>query len=63
MSHCRPVWSTATVYPALFAHTISLHEVTDHAAYLYPVAGVPYVLGVNEDAWDRSLGCRTCCGI
>ena len=40
-----------TVYPALFAHTISLHEVTDYAAYLYPVAGVPYVLGVNEDAW------------
>ncbi len=40
-----------TVYPALFAHTISLHEVTDYASYLYPVAGVPYVLGVNEDAW------------
>ncbi|MDJ0858818.1 MAG: TRAP transporter substrate-binding protein DctP [Dinoroseobacter sp.] len=40
------------VYPALFAHTISLHEVTDYAAYLYPVAGVPYVLGVNEDAWS-----------
>ena len=40
------------VYPALFAHTISLQEVTDYAAYLYPVAGVPYVLGVNEDAWD-----------
>ena len=40
-----------TVYPALFAHTISLHEVTDYASYLYPVAGVPYVLGVNEAAW------------
>ena len=40
------------VYPALFAHTISLHEVTDYAAYLYPVAGVPYVLGVSEGAWD-----------
>ena len=39
------------VYPALFAHTISLHEVTDYAAYLYPVAGVPYVLGVDEEAW------------
>ncbi|MEM1129215.1 MAG: TRAP transporter substrate-binding protein DctP [Pseudomonadota bacterium] len=38
------------VYPALFAHTISLQEVTDYASYLYPVAGVPYVLGVNEDA-------------
>jgi TRAP-type C4-dicarboxylate transport system substrate-binding protein len=40
------------VYPALFAHTISLHEVTDYASYLYPVAGVPYVLGVNEEAWN-----------
>ena len=40
-----------TVYPALFAHTISLQEVTDYASYLYPVAGVPYVLGVSEDAW------------
>mgnify|MGYP006295720805 FL=1 len=40
------------VYPALFAHTISLQEVTDYAAYLYPVAGVPYVLGVDQEAWD-----------
>lgn len=40
------------VYPALFAHTISLQEVTDYASYLYPVAGVPYVLGVNADAWE-----------
>ena len=29
------------VYPALFAHTISLQEVTKYASYLYPVAGVP----------------------
>ncbi|MFK7893564.1 MAG: TRAP transporter substrate-binding protein DctP [Granulosicoccus sp.] len=40
------------VYPALFAHTISLQEVTKYASYLYPVAGVPYVLGANEDAWN-----------
>jgi TRAP-type C4-dicarboxylate transport system substrate-binding protein len=40
------------VYPALFAHTISLQEVTKYASYLYPVAGVPYVLGANQDAWD-----------
>lgn len=40
------------VYPALFAHTISLHEVTDYASYLYPVAGVPYVLGVSAGAWE-----------
>lgn len=40
------------VYPALFAHTISLQEVTDYASYLYPVAGVPYVLGASKGAWD-----------
>jgi len=40
------------VYPALFAHTISLQEVTEYASYLYPVAGVPYVLGASKDAWD-----------
>ncbi len=40
------------VYPALFAHTISLQEVTRHASYLYPVAGVPYVLGASKGAWE-----------
>lgn len=40
------------VYPALFAHTISLQEVTSYASYLYPVAGVPYVLGASKEAWD-----------
>ncbi len=40
------------VYPALFAHTISLQEVTKYASYLYPVAGVPYVLGASKDAWE-----------
>ncbi|MGI9356930.1 MAG: TRAP transporter substrate-binding protein DctP [Rhizobiaceae bacterium] len=40
------------VYPALFAHTISLNEVTKYASYLYPVAGVPYVLGASEGAWN-----------
>ena len=40
------------VYPALFAHTISLNEVTKYASYLYPVAGVPYVLGASKGAWD-----------
>ena len=40
------------VYPALFAHTISLQEVTRYASYLYPVAGVPYVLGASKKAWD-----------
>ena len=41
------------VYPALFAHTISLQEVTKFASYLYPVAGVPYVLGASQGAWDK----------
>lgn len=41
-----------TVYPALFAHTISLNEVAKYASYLYPVAGVPYVLGASQGAWD-----------
>ena len=40
------------VYPALFTHTISLQEVTSYASYLYPVAGVPYVLGASKEAWD-----------
>jgi TRAP-type C4-dicarboxylate transport system substrate-binding protein len=40
------------VYPALFAHTISLQEVTKYASYLYPVAGVPYVLGASKGAWE-----------
>ena len=40
------------VYPALFAHTISLQEVTKYASYLYPVAGVPYVLGASKSAWE-----------
>ena len=41
------------VYPALFAHTISLQEVTKFASYLYPIAGVPYVLGASGTAWSR----------
>ena len=40
------------VYPALFAHTISLQEVAKYASYLYPIASVPYVLGVDQEAWD-----------
>lgn len=40
------------VYPALFAHTISLQEVTSYASYLYPIASVPYVLGADQEAWD-----------
>ena len=41
------------VYPALYAHTVSLHEVTNSASYLYPIAGLPYVLGVSEKKWNK----------
>ncbi len=39
------------VYPALYAHTVSLPEVAKYGAYLYPMASSPYVLGVAEDKW------------
>ena len=41
------------VYPALYAHTVSLHEVTNSASYLYPIAGLPYVLGASEKKWQE----------
>jgi len=40
------------VYPALFAHTVSLQEVAKYASYLYPIASLPYVLGVSKEKWD-----------
>lgn len=40
------------LYPPRLAHTVSLPEATDYAAYLYPVAAIPYVISVNQDAWD-----------
>ena len=39
------------VYPALYAKTVSLQEVTNSASYLYPIAGLPYVLGASELKW------------
>ena len=39
------------VYPALYAKTVSLQEVTNSASYLYPIAGLPYVLGASERKW------------
>ncbi len=39
------------VYPALFAHTVSLQEVAGYASYLYPIASLPYVLGVSQEKW------------
>ena len=41
------------VYPALYAKTVSLQEVTNSASYLYPIAGLPYVLGVSERKWEK----------
>ena len=41
------------VYPALYAKTVSLQEVADSASYLYPVAGLPYVLGASERKWTK----------
>ena len=52
MWRCKPAWSIVPCTRPCSPHTISLQEVTDYAAYLYPVAGVPYVLGANEDAWN-----------
>lgn len=40
------------VYPALYAHTVSLQEVAKYGAYLYPMATSPYVLGVSEEKWN-----------
>ncbi|WP_217702277.1 TRAP transporter substrate-binding protein DctP [Vibrio hepatarius] len=40
------------VYPALYAHTVSLQEVSKYAAYLYPMASGPYILGMSQDKWD-----------
>ena len=42
------------VYPALFAHTISLQEVSKHASFLYPLASGPYVIGVASDRWEAA---------
>lgn len=39
------------VYPALYAHTVNLHEVAKFGAYLYPIAAGPYVLGIATDKW------------
>ncbi len=40
------------VYPALYAHTVSLQEVAKYAAFLYPMASGPYVLGMSSKKWD-----------
>ena len=42
------------LYPALYAHTISLQEVTSYASFIYPMASAPYTLGVADDRWDNT---------
>lgn len=42
------------LYPALYAHTISLQEVTKYASFLYPMASAPYTLGVATDKWNAT---------
>lgn len=42
------------LYPALYAHTVSLQEVAKHASFLYPMASGPYVIGVATDRWKAT---------
>lgn len=42
------------LYPALYAHTISLQEVASHASYIYPMASGPYVIGVETERWEAT---------
>ena len=42
------------LYPALYAHTISLQEVASHAYYIYPMASGPYVIGVETGHWEAT---------
>ncbi|MDA4844167.1 TRAP transporter substrate-binding protein DctP [Hoeflea poritis] len=42
------------LYPALYAHTVSLQEVSKYASFLYPMASGPYVIGVATDKWEAA---------
>ncbi|WP_282610190.1 TRAP transporter substrate-binding protein DctP [Pelagibius sp. Alg239-R121] len=42
------------LYPALYAHTVSLQEVSKFASFLYPMASGPYVIGVSTDRWEKT---------
>ncbi|MCG8490155.1 MAG: TRAP transporter substrate-binding protein DctP [Sneathiellales bacterium] len=42
------------LYPALYAHTVSLQEVAKYASFLYPMASGPYVLGVSHKRWNAT---------
>lgn len=40
------------VYPALYAHTVNMHEIAKYGAYLYPMAAGPYALGIATTKWN-----------
>jgi TRAP-type transport system periplasmic protein len=42
------------LYPALYASTISLQEVTNYASFLYPMASAPYTLAVETKRWEAT---------
>ena len=42
------------LYPALYAHTVSLQEVAKYASFLYPMASGPYVIGVATERWKET---------
>lgn len=42
------------LYPALYAHTVSLQEVSKYASFLYPMASGPYVIGVSTERWEKT---------
>ncbi|MCX7560696.1 TRAP transporter substrate-binding protein DctP [Sulfitobacter sp. F26204] len=42
------------LYPALYAHTVSLQEVAKYASFLYPMASGPYVIGVSTEKWEAT---------
>lgn len=40
------------VYPALYAHTVNMHEVAKYGAFLYPMPSGPYALGISTAKWN-----------
>lgn len=40
------------IYPALYAHTVNMHEVAKYGTYLYPMPSAPYALGMATTKWN-----------
>ena len=40
------------VYPALYAHTVNMHEVAKYGAFLYPMPSAPYALAMATAKWN-----------